>query len=682
MKKSSIGLVLSLSLFFAWPLSARSPKIDAEVYDAFDNEIAAFKAALPSPKEAGLRVVIQLNPMGRLRPSDLGKNEDGSLDVLADDVFQAQADFVDGLQQDGILGRRSATGLAAFNVEVMLTYQYALAATVSDTAVLEEIAEREDVVSVVVDNLNQLYTVEGRARTGSTQADLMGFRGDNIGVAVIDSQFDLLHPELGGSTNLPNGVVSAGRNFSDNNPVHSQNFNNCYHGTGTASIVRRYARGSDLYALVVFPNAFDSVIANAIDWCVTNRAGVNGGAPIRIISMSLGGGRFNGTCDSGVVHTAAGTARARGILLLAAAGNDGWGHNMGSPACSSNIISIGSVWDSNDPTYSPFPPAYCKDRHRRVNERACYSNISSALDLYAPSERVDCARCGGGTAPLGGTSSACPAAAGLIAQLMEARPELMGDHHGVLNLLKSTGRTVTNDESRKCIDIAQAVITCAQPASSMTAWWPLGDFTLGSPTVNDRAGTNNRGTRHNGVLSSPGRVGRCNKFDGVNDYISVASHGDVSFGTGDFTITAWIRTNRTSEIIVTKRNSSDTRGYLLMLYNGRLLLQMGDSSGPLNFYSTSTPILSDDAWHHIAVTVDRSASTGGRMYIDGRVVYTFNPTSRRGSLDTSDSLRIGQQDGAGKYFLGYLDELTFYKRAVPASNIAAEFRANDLGKCY
>ncbi|MBK8098374.1 MAG: hypothetical protein IPK26_14790 [Planctomycetes bacterium] len=34
----------------------------------------------------------------------------------------------------------------------------------------------------------------------------------------------------------------------------------------------------------MFPNAYDSTIANAINWCVTNKNGTGGGAPIRVIS--------------------------------------------------------------------------------------------------------------------------------------------------------------------------------------------------------------------------------------------------------------------------------------------------------------------------------------------------------------------------------------------------------------
>ncbi|CAM2006295.1 S8 family serine peptidase [Acanthopleuribacter pedis] len=683
MMKFSFGWMLVLCLSFSFDVDARSPKIDPAVYDAFADEIAAFRNKRPSPKEAGLRVIIHLDPMGRLLAKDVGREEDGSLDLLAEDVFEAQSSLIDDLQQQGVPARRTKNGETAFAVELMLTYQYAFAATVSDIALLEEVADHDAVTRVVVDNLNHAHTAEGRALTGATRASAQGFNGAGIGVAVIDSHFDLLHPEMGGSTTLPNRVFAGGTNFDRiGASIHSQFDEDCVHGTAVASIVRRYARGVDLYGVVVLPNAWDSVVAEAINWCVTNRNGLNGGDPIRIINMSLGGGKFEGACNFGVMHSAAGTALSRGIIVIASSGNSGWSDSMGAPACSSNVISVGSSWDATDAAYTPFMPAFCSDSERRVDERACYSNTSPVLDVYAPAESVVCASCGGGTAAFGGTSSASPATAGMIAQLLSAKPNLIGAQTLVRNLLRETGRPVLGDSSGRRIDIGDAVASCAPRPTGMTAWWPLGDLVPGIPTVSDLAGTNNIGTKINGLPGTTGRVGWGDTFNGLNQYIRVSHHGDLNLGTGDFTISAWIRTSRENQVIVTKRNSSDSRGYLLMFYNGRLLLQMADHvRGPANFQAPVIPELLDDTWRFVAVTVDRDATHGGRMYVDDELVFTFNPTSRRGSLDTGDHFYIGRQDGLGAYYQGVMDELTLYKRALSAQEVAAEFYAGYLGKC-
>ncbi len=447
------AFALCLFLFSASALLAGDKKIDQNVIDAFTNSMAAYQKTGGSD----VRVVIFLADEG-VNFETAGVDEAGR-EAVSGAVLTAQSRFMAGLQAEGLLadGVSETGGDAPVQIELLLDYQYALAATVTDLETVEKLAARADVARIEMDKLNQLFTVEGRALSGSTAAAASGYRGQGIGVAVIDSQYDLLHPELGGSTSMPNGIVYDAQNFSNpGTSPHSQSFNNCYHGTGTASIVRRYAPDSHLYALVVFPNAYDSVIANAINWCITNKNGSNGGAPIKVISMSLGGGQYSGTCNTGAVHSAAGSALSNGILVLAASGNNGWGSSTGSPSCSDNVISIGSVWDENGAAYSPFPPAYCSDSNRQADERACYSNTSSVLDLYAPSEEVICAQCGGGTWALGGTSSACPAAAGMVAQLLSYDGSYAGNKSSVVSLFQSTGATVIGNTSKRRIDIQAA----------------------------------------------------------------------------------------------------------------------------------------------------------------------------------------------------------------------------------
>lgn len=438
----------------------RKAKIDPRILAEFDEirtnlELKAGDEIKPG-NEGAVRVIINLSTNAQsVTFANAGRVSD-AVAAVRNAVAQAQNEFLTVLHDN--FGDRSLGPDGAMEIIDVLSLNYGVVALVRDDRMLDRLTELEEVAYIEYDKLNQLLTVEGRALVGSDVAAANGFTGDGIGVAVIDSHFDLLHSELGGSTSLPNGVVAAGQNFSDpGTSIHSQNFNDCYHGTGTASIVRRYAQDVDLYCHTVFPNAFDSVIVEAINWCITNKNGVNGGAPIKVISMSLGGGQNFSECNSGTMHTAAGNALANGILVFAASGNDGWTDSMGSPACSNNVISVGSVWDENGAAYSPFPPANCSDSNRQVNERTCYSDTASFLDIYAPSEEVICAQCGGGTWALGGTSSACPAAAGMTAQFLEAQPGYAGDKSALLTRYQDTGVTVSGDNSKRRIDLDAAI---------------------------------------------------------------------------------------------------------------------------------------------------------------------------------------------------------------------------------
>ncbi len=433
--------------------SSLNGKINSNVYDAFETMSAALRSASVQ-NQGSVRVIIRLK-----KPSNaFSLKASNNISNYLQTIKQMQDNFVISLKQSGLYNSLGNTSINGFSTITNLKLQNAIAGYVPSLKIAEMIAARADVETIEIDKLNKLFTVEGRELVGSDVVAASGYTGNDIGVAIIDSSFDLLHPELGGSIQLPNGVVFAGENFSDpGEPIHSQEFSECYHGTGTASITRRYAPDSGIYALTVFPNAYDSTIANAINWVVENKDGVDGGPAIKIISMSLGGGEYLSTCDTGVMHEAAGLARENGIIVFAASGNDGFTNKIASPACSSNIISIGSVWEQDDTNYQPFSPANCSDNDRLVNERTCYSNKSPVLDLYAPSEEVICAKCGGGTWSLGGTSSATPAAAGITAQMLQVRPDLAQDQDELVSIYQNSGVEVIGDESKRRIDLLAAI---------------------------------------------------------------------------------------------------------------------------------------------------------------------------------------------------------------------------------
>ncbi|MEM1182252.1 MAG: FG-GAP-like repeat-containing protein [Acidobacteriota bacterium] len=222
---------------------------------------------------------------------------------------------------------------------------------------------------------------------------------------------------------------------------------------------------------------------------------------------------------------------------------------------------------------------------------------------------------------------------------------------------------------------------CVAPPSNMRAWYPL-DETSGN-IANERV-ANNNGTHVNSPSKlSNGQVDGALDFDGFNDYVRASDNWRLDFGTGDLTIEGWVRTTDSNGVIVSKRALTGGKyvGYIFMVYNGRLLLQLGDSTSSwANYYSSSIPRLDDGAWHHVAVRVDRNQSSGGRMYIDGAQVYSFNPTNRQGSLSNSVNLELGRV-GSSSYLDGTLDEITLYNRALSASQIQSIANAGTAGKC-
>jgi subtilisin-like proprotein convertase family protein len=223
----------------------------------------------------------------------------------------------------------------------------------------------------------------------------------------------------------------------------------------------------------------------------------------------------------------------------------------------------------------------------------------------------------------------------------------------------------------------------------LVGWWPA-----------DGDGTDIVGG-HNGSLVGPyyflpAEVNFGIHTDGVRSGISVPDRPDLNFGPGaDFSIEAWIQpevanTDFGVMDIVDKRitpNNSTTssQGYELYLGNGRLAFEISDNvSVPYLIVGLIGNDLRDGLWHHVGVTVQRTSATGGHLYVDGRNILTFDPTSKQGDLTTQAPFLIGlhpSYPSVNANFAGTIDEPSLYNRALTAAEMQAIFAVGSAGKC-
>lgn len=228
---------------------------------------------------------------------------------------------------------------------------------------------------------------------------------------------------------------------------------------------------------------------------------------------------------------------------------------------------------------------------------------------------------------------------------------------------------------------APAAATCNIAPPGMTAWFPLDTMSSGT-AENLRSGPD--GTAVNGPVLIPGKVLSGWEFDGSNEYVQVANHSTLDFGTGDFSISAWIKTTELWGIIVAKRQPiGNYRGYQFLVAHGQLLLQIADSTlGWKNYHSSNTPTVNDGAWHQVTATVDRDSASGVRLYIDGQLIITFDPRDRQGTISNTAELSIGRaNDAPYSPFDGVLDEVQLYNRALTASEVAGLYAPGADGQC-
>lgn len=214
--------------------------------------------------------------------------------------------------------------------------------------------------------------------------------GRGVRVAVIDSEIDPAHPEIDGSIAAHFDALGSAKTEPDP------------HGTGMASAIagHRTIEGSAPAAQILAVRVFDGDggraasldVLSGIDWAAAQRA--------QVINMS-----FAGPADLLMSQMLAAAAQ-RKIVLIAAAGNDGPQAAPDYPAADPNVVAVSAV-DAKSQVYV------------RANRGSYVTVAAPGVDVLvaAPHTAYDLST---------GTSVACAEVSGIVALLLEKRPDLDG----------------------------------------------------------------------------------------------------------------------------------------------------------------------------------------------------------------------------------------------------------------
>jgi hypothetical protein len=144
-------------------------------------------------------------------------------------------------------------------------------------------------------------------------------------------------------------------------------------------------------------------------------------------------------------------------------------------------------------------------------------------------------------------------------------------------------------------------------------------------------------------------------FDGTGDYLSVPANADWAFGTGDFTLEAWVylTANQVASATILG-NNSNPNGWFLAFNTS----PSNNSVIVTNFntvFITSSSAVPTGAWTHIATVRSGTALT---LYFNGVSVGSATNSSTLG--DASAVALIGW-NGASAYFTGYISNARVVK---------------------
>ncbi|MGI6364975.1 MAG: S8 family serine peptidase [Bacillota bacterium] len=256
----------------------------------------------------------------------------------------------------------------------------------------------------------------GVERVNAPQVHSAGQKGSGVKVAILDTGIRTNHQDL----TVYGGYDTTGTgSYNDNNG----------HGTHVAGTVAALdntigvlgvAPAARLYAVKVLDasgnGSYSNIIAG-IQWAINN--------DMDIINMSLGG-----SSGSSALQNACNAAYNAGILLVAAAGNEGTASGntecISYPARYSSVIAVGSITSGN--------------------VRSSFSSTGSTLELMAPGSSIYSTTYNGGYGTMSGTSMACPHVAGVAALIWGAKPSLTNVQ--LRNVLNATANDMWNDPWR------------------------------------------------------------------------------------------------------------------------------------------------------------------------------------------------------------------------------------------
>jgi len=216
--------------------------------------------------------------------------------------------------------------------------------------------------------------------------------GANVTIAVIDSGIDLKHPELAGA------IADSFDALGSKDGPH-------VHGTGIAGAIVAHGRlmGSApaarilaIRAFGVAPNGAEStsfVVLKGLDYAVTHGA--------QIVNMSFAGPK------DGLIERGIAAAAAKGVVMVAAAGNAGPKSPPLYPAANGNVIAVGAT--------------DAQDRLFVASNRGSHIAVSApGVDIFlpAPDQKYQMTS---------GTSFSAAYVSGLAALMLERNPALKPD---------------------------------------------------------------------------------------------------------------------------------------------------------------------------------------------------------------------------------------------------------------
>lgn len=149
-------------------------------------------------------------------------------------------------------------------------------------------------------------------------------------------------------------------------------------------------------------------------------------------------------------------------------------------------------------------------------------------------------------------------------------------------------------------------------------------------------------------------------YDGTGDFVNLASRTQ---NFTDFTVSVWFKTTPKGGYNSIIGNSAGEGGLLFAIVQAGGIIRLRD-----NTWTALSGSITDDAWHHLAITYDNSANEL-KSYVDNSPFTTLTPGTPSAPTNSHSFNQIGKRLSIGQW-LGNLDELAVFSSVLSASDVS------------
>jgi hypothetical protein len=204
-------------------------------------------------------------------------------------------------------------------------------------------------------------------------------------------------------------------------------------------------------------------------------------------------------------------------------------------------------------------------------------------------------------------------------------------------------------------------------ANGLVGYWKQDEATWSGTLseVIDSSGNGNHGQAQGATggkaYPTTGKFGNGGFFNGVDDYVSIPDNANLQFGTGNFSVSAWIKSTNGGTVVAIGKYAGSGDDYWLGFSNGKATFSNSGTA------ATETSASANNGSWHLLTGVKSNGTIN--IYVDG-VLAKSAPDSNTAS--PTGYLGIGKFGSGSNFFWpGQIDELRVYNRALSPAEVSA-----------